>query len=534
MSRGGSNRQCTGIYAHSGDEITIYVEANDGDPLPSIRFSQYVGISNKWLSPLLKLKKGKNVFIVQDFDVSEIDEVKLKPGGPIYIENAFTSEEQSQNVKIYIENGVLFPLFRLNGNETQFKQILNDYVIKYNRSIDNYYNIMEITSYRITITLNATYAHQLYNIEGESPQRNLLNWDNITKTILIFDGINFEENQPYYDKRNEFINIHIRYSHNHKGGIAAYASDTHIGIFYLDTFRYSLLSYEEIGKTMAHEYGHMIDLKDREIAEVTNIMIEEFVIQALYKKIYNRKRYDLIYEEISPDNIDNLLRRCYKEVCKGFFVNVGTYVYPHYTWWDIESFYPGYWGKLDNFYRYNRSLTFGMNKNEAMIFYTNLILGFDTGYYFERFGLAMENEKPFNNSETSIQYKESMKSAINDGKIMNKTIYKKLWYADSEQYNYTLNNITGCYDKDKNIYELKEVNITRVNDYKNYNISFPYVDCLGHLGFEIIENGTVIGFTDERYYIDKNEYPKNYIPKYRILAYDRLLFYKEFNISFQI
>ena len=39
MSRGGTNRQCTGIYGYSGDDIIIYVQADDDDPLPSIRFS---------------------------------------------------------------------------------------------------------------------------------------------------------------------------------------------------------------------------------------------------------------------------------------------------------------------------------------------------------------------------------------------------------------------------------------------------------------------------------------------------------------
>ena len=538
MSRGGSNRQSTGIYVYSDDIITIYVEANNGDPLPSIRFSQYIGCYNNWLSSLHKLKKGKNVLIVNKFDVSEI-EVKVKPGGPIYIENTFTSDEQSQNIKIYFENGILFPLFHLNDNETQFKQILNDYVINYNKSLDTndtFYNIMELVSVRTTITLNATYADQIYNIQGESPQLNLLNWDNITKIIYIFDGIQFEKDQPYYDKKNEYINIHIRYSQTYKKGIAAFSSDTHIGIFYLDSFRYALLSYEEIGKTLAHEIGHMIDLKDREIAEYTNLMIEEFVVQTLYKKIYNRNRFDLIHKEVSPDNIDNSLRHCYKEVCKGFFINAGTYVYPHYTWYDIESFYPGYWGKLDNLYRYNKSLTDGMTKNEAMIFFTNLIVGFDTGYHFERFGLAMDNKNPFNNSETSNKYKESMENAINEGKIKNNTIYKKFWYADTEQYFYSLNNGKGCYnnnnkDKGQDMNEIRIVNITKNIEEKIYNITFPYVDCIGHLGFEIIENGTVIGFTTGNYYIDEIEYPEDYVPRYKIMAYDRLLNYKECNIE---
>ena len=91
---------------------------------------------------------------------------------------------------------------------------------------------------------------------------------------------------------------------------------------------------------------------------------------------------------------------------------------------------------------------------------------------------------------------------------------------DSEQYNFTLNNGTGCY-KNKNEYVIKINNITLASN-GNINISLPLIDCIGHLGFEILENGTVIGFTNKLYFIDKNKYPDDYTPRYKIIAYDRL------------
>ena len=183
---------------------------------------------------------------------------------------------------------------------------------------------------------------------------------------------------------------------------------------------------------------------------------------------------------------------------------------------------------MDNLYRYNTSLTSGLDKNEAMVFLTNLILGFNTGYYFERFGLSLVKDKPFNISSTSKKYNNSMKKAIDEGKIANNSIIKKFWYADSEQYNYTLNNGTGCY-KNKNDYEIKIINIIRDYSNSNHNISLPSINCTGHLGFEIIENDTVIGFTNDLLYVDKIQYPEDYIPRYKIVAYDRLLDYKESN-----
>ena len=524
MSRGGTNRQPTGIYAYSNDTITVYVDANDNDPLPSIKFSQYIGIYNKWLSFQIPLKKGKNIIKVSNFDITGI-EVKVRPGGPIYLENKYTSDEQSQNVKIYIEGGVLFPYFRLNDDEEEFKKTLSDYVEKYNKTSDSYYNIAEFFSNRVMITLNATFAYLTYAIKGESPQKNLLTWDEVMKIFYAFDGIQFEENQPYYDIKNQYINIHIRYSQNNKKGIAAYAYDEHIGIFYQEYFHHSLVSYEEIGRSLGHEIGHMIDIRERELAEFTNLVLQEFTTEVLYRDLYTNRDYESLYKILAPDNIDNPLRNCHQTECKGFFVNSGAYSKVFTTWWTIESFYPGYWGKLDNMYRYNTSLNKGLNKNELMIYFTSLVVGFDTTYHFERFGLALSNSIPFHISSASKNFNKSMEEAISQGKI-NNLIYKKFWYIDSDEYNYRLNNGTGCYKNDFD-YNLKIFDLSKDSSNKKYNITLPFVNCTGHLGFEIIENNTVIGFTRERYFLDETEYSDDYTPVYTIVAYDRLLNYQK-------
>ena len=193
-------------------------------------------------------------------------------------------------------------------------------------------------------------------------------------------------------------------------------------------------------------------------------------------------------------------------------------------WGAIESFNPGYWGKLNNLYRYNKELYTGMNINEAMVFLTSLVLGFNMDYYFERFGLAMDNRTIFNKSEVSESYKNQLEKAINEGKI--KTgIYKKIWYTDLEQYNYTINNGTGCY-KNNNDDEIKIIDTFRDKSSGSV-LTFGKIKCKGHLGFEVIENDVVIAFTIKEYYVDYIKYPSDYIPRYKIIAYDRLLDTKE-------
>ena len=55
---------------------------------------------------------------------------------------------------------------------------------------------MELYSDRLIITWNATDAYKVYIKEGESPQENLKYWDKTIKKLYIFDGIQFEKNQP--------------------------------------------------------------------------------------------------------------------------------------------------------------------------------------------------------------------------------------------------------------------------------------------------------------------------------------------------
>ena len=531
MSNGGTNMQPTGITAFANELITIYVDANDNDPLPSIRFSQYIGTFGNWISEPIPLKKGINSLRAKEFDISEI-QVKVRSGGPIYIENKYTSEEQSQNVKIYIEGGTLVPYFRINDNESMFKNTLRNYVQKAKSNWNKYYDIVEMYSDKISFTLNASNADYFYNTQGESPQKNLENWDQLMKYLYIFEGIQFEENEPYYDPRNEYINIYIRYSTNNIGkNVLAYAYSNHLGIFTEYFFNETLVSYgdKKVGPTLVHEIGHMIDVKPRELAEFTNLVLEEYNAQTLLKNVYIRERQEKVYEGLAPDNIDNSLRLCEnKKVCKGFFLNAGGYVYPHYVWWNIESFYPGYWGKLNNLYRFNISLINGMNKNEGMVYLSSLIIGFDTSYHFERYGLAMQDEIVFKLSDATLAFNNSMNLAKMEGKISKEKTFKKMWYADDDQYNFTRiygNNGVGCYTKG-NTYSVKITKI--INESFYITIKLPVIKCENHLGFEIIENGVIIGFTQEKEFRFEKIKSVNYDKKkYKIIAYDRLLNTKE-------
>ena len=517
MAYGSTNNQCTGIYGLPNQKITIYVDAKDNDPLPYIKFNQF--LTNQFNN--LKLKKGKNVFIFDNFETNNL-EIKTNPGGPIYIINTFTSEEQSENVKIYIEGGIFYPIFRLNDNENEFKKFLNDYILLYKENINTYLNITEFYSNKILITVSATDANEIYNIKEKSPQKNLLTWEDILKKFYIFSGIQFEKNQPYYDIKNEYINIHIRHSQP-KEGAQAYANEYNVAIYYYTNLYEVMVSYEGIGNTLPHEIGHMIDEVSMKYEERTNNVLREFTREVIYNYTDSLQyNFDLVTDKLSPDNIHPLLRGCIENnitKCIGFFNLYGNYKQSYLLWWNIESLYHGYWGKLNNLYRYNSSIIVGMSKTESMVLMSSLVLGFDTGYYFERFGFGMKFEQLFNNTNPSEIYKNKLNEFISQG-LIKTSIEKKFWYIDAKEYNYISNHKENYYSSSEyfNIYQIEQ------NKY-GYNITFPTIFFGAHLGVELLENDKVIAFVhgNGKFFIDKTLYPTGYKPKYKMIAYDRFL-----------
>ena len=49
-----------------------------------------------------------------------------------------------------------------------------------------------------------------------------------------------------------------------------------------------------------------------------------------------------------------------------------------------------------------------MTKNEGLDYFSSLIVGIDLGYYFDRFGLSIDNNTTFDNKELTTYYKEGM------------------------------------------------------------------------------------------------------------------------------
>ena len=65
MTYFGTDYQSTGIVARPGETFTVYVEADEGAPMPKIAFSQHEALYSNWVR-WYDLKPGKNVITVPE------------------------------------------------------------------------------------------------------------------------------------------------------------------------------------------------------------------------------------------------------------------------------------------------------------------------------------------------------------------------------------------------------------------------------------------------------------------------------------
>ena len=375
------------------------------------------------------------------------------------------------------------------------------------------------------ITVRASDAYKIYsNKYSTSPNYNLIYWDNYLKELFTFDGVKYSVTSQYYNRINNFINIHYRYAQPHA---LAYASTEHVGIFTDNYFERALnFSIKKIGWGFSHETGHMMDIREREFPEITNNMVSKYYDAVICGNntagINDHQKNKIKY--MTENNIDEKTRGCElvnNKDCMGFLKNSKL---NYLIWWDLESIHHGYWGELDNMYRYNNTLPSRITKEEKMVYFSSIIFGMNLGYYFTRWGLSFKySNNIFDEKNVTNEYKDLLDEAIKKGLISIVAPKRKFWYVDNDQYKLN-SNITGCYyDKTKYNVQISKV----IKQENKYQIIISKTECPYHLGFEVYETNKLIGFTYQNIYIDETKYKTGYTPKYKIIAYDRALYYSK-------
>lgn len=523
MSSFGTNRQVTGIATKEGEKITVYVDAKEGDPLPKLYFSQTENYYNGWLSERA-LKIGKNTFTTPNLKNSNYTR-EVVTGGALYFVNPYTNDKQSQNIKIYIEGGDLFPVYKKGEDEESYKEFLVSYYENWKNDKENYFDLTELVSDHIVLTLTCEGAYNYYITQGYSPKNAMNNWDEYLTLLLEFGGVTFDTKNENYNPIHEHLNTNIRIVQVFAGA-AAYAFYEHIGIY--RSWESTALTGSGFGWGYSHELGHMFDIADRTIGECSNNMWAKYYETAIAKTA-TRGEFDKTLQTLSPD----------EEQSSSYF---NSNRYNFLVWWYIETYHKGYWGEVENCYRginstlkkylaLDRSLQQKINslsRTERQIFYTNLVVGIDLSYYFDRWGYSLtgEEEDVFKIENASETFKELV-SLAEKNRFVSDKVAPKLWLQDRTQYN-EVSTIS------KPLYSGKEnVKIEKVfKSSTGYTLLLENEDDSRFMGYEIYranESGEfeVIGFAKDFVFFDENQL--SYNPSYKIVGVDRLYNYSKFS-----
>lgn len=500
-----SNYLPTGIYGNSGEQITVYVEADEGQPLPKLVFTQFLTTYQYWQGGQVQLQRGVNVLTVPNFTHTASF---TNAGGPLYIVNPYTSKQQNESIKLYIEGGHTFPVFYEGGSEEKFLHDLADHVEYCQENGDTAFNIAEVMSDHILVTAQATRALEIYAQNGVSVEKACADWDAYMQALLEFNGVTFDPSDSRYDERVQGLYLNVRVMQPFSSAADAYATGQHIGIRINTGWEATALRGSGFGWGTSHEIGHVIEIGEYRVLEYTNNMVSNFnetVLDGLASRGDHKKITDLL----APDGTAGI-------------ASGGSYDNTYVVWWNIESVFPGYWGRYNNLFRYGVPQGYPsaerMSAVEKQVYYSSIATGIDTGYYFDRYGYR------FNGSEFSVQtasaaYTDAVNALKGQGKLSEKQL--KFWYAgaDTATLNYEYGDKLSVYGEDTCIQPLYIG-----AEGGGYRIQLPDRSSVqAHLGYEICENGKVIGFTTSATYFDDTAYAAGYVPRYQIRAYDQKL-----------
>lgn len=489
----GNNLQPTGVYAIPGEKIVIYVDAEEGQPLPKIFFSQQEGSWASW-GNTYSLKAGKNVITVPKISQEYHYGYEVAPGGPVYIVNPYTKEEQGKAPTIRFASGCeQFPLFDKNTNEEEFIEFLKEYKAKLDADVEanpelkdrKVINTFEFVSDHVFFTGTATAAYNVYvKNKSAKPSETIASWNRYINEIFRFYGL--DGNNEYDDPKYIRENVRLAQPWGYM-----YAAAGHIGV-QGDVMEKFLTTFESRNSSnwgITHEIGHKMDVQKRLYGESTNNMLAIHMDYFYGVRPGNSVPYNKIYKNVMSEN-------------SNVYVN-GDYFERIAPWWQLEMYYPGYWGEFNSYYRERNdeiNILSGdlhePSKTKYIVEFSSEIVGKDLSEFFARHGFPVSDET---RKEMASKYDKPE---------------EKIWYINDTARNYEGNGFDSSVKVISNL--KRQENGFRIN----LSVSQNGIDDL--LGYEIIKDGKVIAFTNNSYYVDEEaNFDENQI--YEVIAYDKSL-----------
>ena len=480
MSTFGTDLQSTGIVAKPGQVFRVFVDAEDGAPLPTIAFTQQEGRFGYWKKEY-QLQKGMNVITVPEI-YSDSWSMKSTKGGAVYLINKYTPEQQGKAPVVRIEGGEFFPSFKPGDDKEKFLKLLKEYKEKLDKDPENTVDIYEFSTKRVLYTGTAKAAYQVYVNENVDVEESVDVWNKKFQEAFDFAGLKDDTSDPDNDSTNVRTAVRLMQPYG-----AAYAYTDHIGIqrhIQEIVLRTDESSINSILWGMLHEAGHQMDIKAREWGEVTNNM---WANNAYIKNGLNdRVQYDKLYEYLAPEKS----LKTYEEL--DYSEKLGMF-------WQLQIKKNTYWPELEALYRKrkpNPSTT--QEKQDLFAEYSSEIIGMNLSNYFDKYGFKLSDE-----------CKNRLKEKYSN-------VGQKIWYLNTSAMNYEGN---GFENKDTSL----EVSLSKSNSGIKLSMSIASEAKDDFLGYEIVKNGKVIGFTTSGTYTDSEATNANENINYEVIPYAKNL-----------
>lgn len=468
--------QPTGLAVKSGEKITVYVDTEPGEPVPNLVYKQMDSKHNGLRD--IKLTRGKNEIVIPEVEANDV-----RPGtaiaGVLYVSNPYTPDQQSRKPKIRIIGGVNYPQY-VEGVTTdeQVMKALREYTEKL-KADTKLPDVFEVVSNKALINVKATYALKWYTDNNKVPSYTAKKSDEViaeTMKLWGFDGSKEVHSDFNFRYVSMIKNLSGGAFMNAGNGITGFNYNEQGGALNVDT-----------GWGFMHEMGHNFDTGNRSIAEVTNniLPLHFQMIKGEPSKISEQNLWERnILPKVSKEDYSN--NEWYPENDRSLLSHMAPL-------WQLQIYDNTFWPRFEQQFR-ERNIGGGdwNNKHEAWAVVASDVLQLDLTEHFARHGFRV-NEAT---KEHMSQYKKPD---------------KKLWYINDNKYlkkGEGFNNELDCNLKVK----------TQENSVK-LDIAIDKTNENSLLGYEIVRDGKVIGFTTKDTFTDTNiNSGTNH--EYKVIPYD--------------
>ena len=453
--------QPTGLAVKSEQKITVYVDAEPGEPLPYLVFKQMDVQNNGTIN--INLKNGKNVITVPTISGTTIRE-GVPYSGVLYTVNPYTEEQQSRMPKIKIEGAFEYPAFVLgeDSDEAIMKE-LEEYTEKLKKD-PTLPDVFEVFSKKNLVNTRATYALDWYKKNNLLPSYTANKVDDILAESMKYWGFD-ESSEVNSDFNYRYVSM-LKYL---DGGGFMNAGNGITG--YNQNEQGAVLGYNT-GWGLMHELGHNMDTTKMSVVEVTNNMLP------LHFEVLEGKASRFTQQNQYQNNIFPKVTR--EDYSKNLWYPESDYTNLQHIapLWQLQLYDETFWPRLQQEFRANPSLGGGNwdNKHQAWAIAASNVMQMDLTEHFARHGFRVTEE-------TAQHMKQYPKPT------------EKLWYMNDNKYLKDGETFNENLDLKLHTKVNKEnVTLTMEIDREN-NKSL--------LGYEIYRDGKLIGFTNTETYVDK-------------------------------